>query len=157
MALQPSHPALEHPAVRALAVVLFAVGTTLVVSSMWVLGVTGTYLGDYFGILMDHMVTGFPFNVVGDPMYWGSSANFLATALWYAKPAGIVLSVIVVVTYTVALRYEGYVVLLTRPFTAAIYKQAEERKRVGRQRPSWAGPGVSTSVASPAQAQPRNL
>lgn len=33
--------------------ILFAWGSTLVVSSMWKLGVTGTYLGDYFGILMN--------------------------------------------------------------------------------------------------------
>ena len=30
---------------------------------MYALGVTGTYLGDYFGILMDEPVTSFPFNV----------------------------------------------------------------------------------------------
>lgn len=35
-----------------LAAILFTVGSTLVASSMWKLGVTGTYLGDYFGILM---------------------------------------------------------------------------------------------------------
>ena len=64
---QPVHPTLLHPAVRVAAVLLFAVGTVLVVSSMWALGVTGTYLGDYFGILMDAMVTGFPFNVLSDP------------------------------------------------------------------------------------------
>ena len=109
LAAQPTNPALENNAVRALAVVLFAVGNVLVISSMYMLGVTGTYLGDYFGILMDHMVTGFPFNVVADPMYWGSSANFVAVALWYAKPAGLLLSVVVIVTYAIALQFEGYV------------------------------------------------
>lgn len=38
---------------KALAVVSFLTGTVLVVSSMWTLGITGTYLGDYSGILMD--------------------------------------------------------------------------------------------------------
>ena len=51
-------------------------------TSMYALGVTGTYLGDYFGILMDDMVTGFPFNVVPDPMYVGSTISFFAVALW---------------------------------------------------------------------------
>lgn len=50
---------------------------------MWALGITGTYLGDYFGILMDDIVTGFPFNVMGDPMYWGSSMCFVGVALWW--------------------------------------------------------------------------
>ncbi|PKX94464.1 bifunctional phosphatidyl-N-methylethanolamine N-methyltransferase/phosphatidyl-N-dimethylethanolamine N-methyltransferase [Aspergillus novofumigatus IBT 16806] len=48
--------------------VLFGIGSILVLSSMYALGVTGTYLGDYFGILMDAPVTGFPFNVF--IVYW---------------------------------------------------------------------------------------
>ena len=44
-------------------------GSIFVVSSMWTLGVTGTYLGDYFGILMKERVVGFPFNILNDPMY----------------------------------------------------------------------------------------
>lgn len=42
---QPTHPLLETDLAKLLAVVLFAVGGTLVLSSMWALGVTGTYLG----------------------------------------------------------------------------------------------------------------
>ena len=78
---------------------MFVVGSTLVVSSMWKLGVTGTYLGtrsgcgkiatkvknppgDYFGILMKERVTSFPFNVTNNPMYDGSTMCFLSTALW---------------------------------------------------------------------------
>ncbi|KAF8521643.1 hypothetical protein JB92DRAFT_3275043, partial [Gautieria morchelliformis] len=33
-------------------VLLFSIGQTFVISSTWVLGITGTFLGDYFGILM---------------------------------------------------------------------------------------------------------
>lgn len=50
---------------------------------MWKLGVTGTYLGDYFGILMDDMVTGFPFDFIPSPMYNGSTLCFFAGALRY--------------------------------------------------------------------------
>ncbi|XP_073773571.1 phosphatidylethanolamine N-methyltransferase isoform X5 [Danio rerio] len=60
---------------------LMAVGSLLVISSFLALGVTGTFLGDYFGILMDQKVTGFPFNVMDNPMYWGSTANYLGLAL----------------------------------------------------------------------------
>jgi methylene-fatty-acyl-phospholipid synthase len=52
------------------------------VTSTWTLGITGTFLGDYFGILMDSRVEGFPFNVLRDPMYVGSTMCFAATALW---------------------------------------------------------------------------
>lgn len=61
---------------------LFAIGQVFVVASHWALGITGTFLGDYFGILMDHRVEGFPFNVLRDPMYVGSTMSFAATALW---------------------------------------------------------------------------
>ena len=91
---------------------------------MWALGITGTYLGDYFGILMDDMVTGFPFNVTDAPMYWGSASSFLGTSLYYRKPAGVLLTGLVVACYTVALRFED-------PFTAMIYRKREERQRNG--------------------------
>lgn len=90
---------------------------------MWALGVTGTYLGDYFGILMDAPVTSFPFNVTDAPMYHGSTLSFLATAIWRGKPAGIVLTGLVAVAYAVARQYED-------PFTGMIYaKRDEERKK----------------------------
>lgn len=73
---------------------------------MWALGLTGTYLGDYFGILMDHRVTSFPFNITDAPMYYGSTLSFLGTAILYGKPAGILLTLEVLAVYMVALSYE---------------------------------------------------
>ncbi|KAG7268386.1 hypothetical protein CRUP_026611 [Coryphaenoides rupestris] len=60
---------------------LMVVGTLLVVTSFLTLGFTGTFLGDYFGILMDEQVTSFPFSLTENPMYWGSTANYLGLAL----------------------------------------------------------------------------
>nr|OQO20419.1 Phosphatidyl-N-methylethanolamine N-methyltransferase [Rachicladosporium sp. CCFEE 5018] len=111
---QPSHPLLANPGAQALSVGLLLSGNVLVISSIWALGVTGTYLGDYFGILMDEMVTGFPFSVTDAPMYWGSTASFLGTAIWFGKPAGLVLTALVAVVYKIALTFED-------PFTAKIY------------------------------------
>lgn len=85
---------------------LFVVGNVLVLSSMYALGITGTYLGDYFGILMDDRVTSFPFNVTENPMYYGSFLSFLGTSLWYGKPAGALLSILVLGMYLIALRFE---------------------------------------------------
>ncbi|RAO65335.1 uncharacterized protein BHQ10_001347 [Talaromyces amestolkiae] len=105
---------------------LFATGNVLVISSMWALGVTGTYLGDYFGILMDAPVTGFPFNVTGSPMYWGSTLSFLGTSLYYGKVAGLLLTLEVFVLYWFALQWED-------PFTAEIYaKRERERAKVAK-------------------------
>jgi len=36
--------------------ILFFSGQLFVITSTWALGITGTFLGDYFGILMDHRV-----------------------------------------------------------------------------------------------------
>ncbi|KAK9472991.1 phospholipid methyltransferase-domain-containing protein [Dipodascopsis tothii] len=118
---QPTLAALDTPVVKAVAAAVFAAGNVLVLTSMWALGVTGTYLGDYFGILMESRVTGFPFNVTDNPMYHGSTLSFLGTALWFAKPAGIVLTVVVLAMYTVALRFE-------EPFTAEIYAKRDRER-----------------------------
>jgi methylene-fatty-acyl-phospholipid synthase len=118
---QPSHPLLLTPLATYISYGLIAAGNILVLSSMWALGVTGTYLGDYFGILMDKMVTGFPFNVTSAPMYYGSTMSFLGTAILFGKPAGILLTVEVLVVYLLALRFED-------PFTSGIYAKREKAR-----------------------------
>ncbi|KAJ1923736.1 Phosphatidyl-N-methylethanolamine N-methyltransferase [Tieghemiomyces parasiticus] len=116
---QPKAEWLDYGEVKIVAAVLWAVGTVLVVSSMYRLGITGTYLGDYFGILMDEMVTGFPFNVTGNPMYYGSFLAFVSVALWQESVAGLLLSALVLVAYLIALRFE-------EPFTASIYSKRDK-------------------------------
>jgi hypothetical protein len=83
---QPRQALLPAPLATLVPAALFAAGQTLVLSSTWALGVTGTFLGDYFGILMAARVEGFPFNVLRDPMYVGSTLCFAATALWCVCP-----------------------------------------------------------------------
>ncbi|EHK23878.1 uncharacterized protein TRIVIDRAFT_45525 [Trichoderma virens Gv29-8] len=122
---QPSHPLLTTLYSQAAGYALLAIGNILVVSSTWRLGITGTFLGDYFGILMDEMVTGFPFNVTSAPMYWGSTMNFLGTALVFGKPAGIALTVGVLIVYIIALRFED-------PFTAGIYAKREREREAAK-------------------------
>jgi hypothetical protein len=59
----------EDDRVKIVAAVLVGLGQLFVLSSFYRLGITGTFLGDYCGILMDERVTGFPFNVLDNPMY----------------------------------------------------------------------------------------
>ncbi|KAH9461625.1 hypothetical protein Pst134EA_017921 [Puccinia striiformis f. sp. tritici] len=115
---QPTHELLEQPMIQWISKATFAFGSALVASSMWALGFTGTYLGDYFGILMDEMVQGFPFSLTSSPMYDGSTLCFLGTALSYRSPAGLILTGIVYLVYQVALKFED-------PFIANIYRQRE--------------------------------
>lgn len=125
LADQPVYEAYANsPVVKLLAFAAFGFGNVLVLTSMYALGVTGTYLGDYFGILMEDRVTGFPFNINENPMYNGSTLCFFGTALYYGKPTGLVVSFFVYVMYKIALLFE-------EPFTAKIYaaKAAKESKK----------------------------
>ena len=100
---QPLYPPAHQPLVG---YGLIAAGNVLVLSSMWALGITGTYLGDYFGILMDKKVEGFPFSITGAPMYWGSTCAFLGVALVRGRLAGFLLTAEVFVMYLLALQFE---------------------------------------------------
>lgn len=118
LADQPYYAPVHQPILGS---VLFGFGSVLVLSSMYALGVTGTYLGDYFGILMDAPVTGFPFNVTGSPMYWGSTLNFLGVALYHGKVAGVALTAEVFILYWFALQWED-------PFTGEIYAKRDRER-----------------------------
>ncbi|KAK3824403.1 MAG: phospholipid methyltransferase-domain-containing protein [Linnemannia elongata] len=118
---QPKAECFQILSIQVAAYVFFIGGFTLVMSSFFALGVTGTFLGDYFGILMDARVTSFPFNVNDDPMYNGTALMSLGTALWSSSPAGIYLSGFVHLVYRVALAFEG-------PFTSEIYRKRNESR-----------------------------
>lgn len=78
---QPQWELLSHDGFRVFGYALVVVGGLFVLTSMYQLGITGTYLGDYFGILMEEKVVSFPFNVLDDPMYDGASMIFLGQSL----------------------------------------------------------------------------
>ena len=120
---QPKHAILPEPFATVVPIALAVLGQIFVLTSTWALGITGTFLGDYFGILMDHRVEGFPFNVLRDPMYVGSTMCFAAGALWYERPAGLLITLYVWFVYIIALRYEG-------PFTDMIYAKREFERAV---------------------------
>nr|XP_056722401.1 phosphatidylethanolamine N-methyltransferase [Euleptes europaea] len=101
---------------------LVAIGVVFVLSSFLALGFVGTFLGDYFGILMEAKVTCFPFSVLDNPMYWGSTSIYLGWAVMLASPAGLLLTAVVALCYTIALRYEG-------PFTEQIYRQKAAKSK----------------------------
>jgi len=123
IAEQPHAQLLPEPLNAIVPPVLVGLGQLFVITSTWQLGITGTFLGDYFGILMDHRVEGFPFNVLRDPMYVGSTMSFIGASVWYESPAGLLISLYVYVAYVIALRFEG-------PFTDMIYSKRNNKKDI---------------------------
>lgn len=101
---------------QAIAVAMWVVGTVLVLTSFYRLGFTGTYLGDYFGILMSERVTAFPFSILDNPMYVGAVINFVASSIWYGSPAGLLICMWVYAVYMAAIAFE-------QPWTDFIYSQ----------------------------------
>ncbi|XP_034297425.1 phosphatidylethanolamine N-methyltransferase isoform X2 [Pantherophis guttatus] len=122
MKSQPKLPLLDCLLGYYASVTLIAVGILLVTSSFLALGFIGTFLGDYFGILMETKVTSFPFNVTENPMYWGSTSIYFGWSLMNASPVGLVLTVVVTLCYAVALLYEG-------PFTEEIYRNKAPKSK----------------------------
>uniref|UniRef100_A0A8D1GKR1 Phosphatidylethanolamine N-methyltransferase n=1 Tax=Sus scrofa TaxID=9823 RepID=A0A8D1GKR1_PIG len=124
MLSQPQMESLGGPTGYRLGLALLGVGSVFVLSSFLALGFTGTFLGDYFGILMEARVTRFPFSVLDNPMYWGSTAVYLGWALMHASPTGLLLTLVVAAIYKLAILFE-------EPFTAEIYRQrgSQARKR----------------------------
>ena len=113
--------ALKGSSAIAVGYIIIGVGGLLVLSSAWRLGFFCTFLGDYFGILLNDRVTGFPFNVVYNPMYWGSFLIYVGDSLQHASPVGLLLTLFIGLSYVIAMRFEG-------PFTAIIYAEQEKSK-----------------------------
>lgn len=109
MSSQHPHPLLQQYAhiTHILGIACVVIGQIFVLSSFWALGITGTFLGDYVGILMDAPVTHFPFSVLKDPMYDGATLCFLGTSLYYDSPAGLFFTAVIYIVYQIALRFEG--------------------------------------------------
>jgi len=96
--------------------------------SFFQLGITGTYLGDYFRILKNERVTAFPFNILEHPMYNGSSMIFLGYGLFYLCPSAVILAIWSHIVYHVATLFEG-------PFTKKIYEERSKRILIGEKHP----------------------
>lgn len=78
---QPTWDTLNEPVIHAIGGAMFLFGLILFIGVYYRLRITGTYLGDYFGILRDERITAFPFNVVDNPMYDGSSLFHFAEGM----------------------------------------------------------------------------
>lgn len=78
---QPVWDDLDDPIIHAVSGAAFVMGLTFFIGAYYRLQITGTYLGDYFGILRDERITRFPFSVLDNPMYDGSSIFHFAEAV----------------------------------------------------------------------------
>ena len=89
-------------------------GISLVYLSYYRLGIYGIYYADSFGILCKEKVTAFPYNVIDNPLYIGSTSVFLGLAILHNSPTGLLLTVLVWFMYKLAS-------LMENPMTDLIY------------------------------------
>ena len=78
---------------------ILLIGTILVLSATYKLGIIGTFNGDAYGFLPPNIITSFPFNLFSAPMYLGSTLNFLGYALIKKSFIGIILTLLVAICY----------------------------------------------------------
>lgn len=101
---------------QVIAYTLICTGFLFIFMSFYRLGIHGIYYADYFGILMKEMVTVFPYNVLDNPLYFGSTLLFFGTSILYMSPSGFILSVLAWVMYKFAS-------ILENPMTDLIYSE----------------------------------
>lgn len=90
------------------------IGFNLTLFSYYRLGIHGIYYGDYFGVLCKEMVTAFPYNVLENPLYVGSTLLFMGFSILYRSPSGIILTILAWIMYKFAS-------FLENPMTPLIY------------------------------------
>ena len=98
-----------------LSIFVAAFGLTLIIFSSFRLGVRGVYYADYFDIKMDFTVNVFPYNIISDPLYVGTTMCFLSYALYKGSLAGLMLTSGVLLMYMVALRFEDEMLKIIYP------------------------------------------
>lgn len=106
----------------------FLAGILLVIASNNKLGLLGTHMGDHFGIYLDEKITSFPFNILENPMYTGSSMAMLGIALFFNSLTGILLSVFTFIIYN------AYSKLYEERFTSYVYSQKGEKEKLHAKR-----------------------
>jgi protein-S-isoprenylcysteine O-methyltransferase Ste14 len=88
--------------------VLILLGQFLTMSSFYKLGFYATFLADHFGLFThDAPITSFPFSLISDPMYWGSSISYFGIALSQSSPSGLLLTLWIIIIYKLAIIQES--------------------------------------------------
>ena len=78
---------------------LAAFGFVLLIGAFIRLGLRGLYFGDHFGFLFKEKVTEWPYNWFDHPQHLGTSFFFFGMSLAYCSPAGLLISMFILLTY----------------------------------------------------------
>jgi methylene-fatty-acyl-phospholipid synthase len=78
-----------------------AFGLVLLTMSFYRLGMRNMYFGDHFGFLFKERITSFPYNIVDDAQYVGTTFFFMGFSLCYHSPTGVFLTLVINVLYKV--------------------------------------------------------
>ena len=117
--------------ITSIAVLIFLIGCSFVFGAYYRLGISGTYYGDHFGIVMDEKIESFPFNVTDHPMYNGAITIYLGFVVYFRSVTGILLLAVLFGMYKFAEYAED-------PMTDKIYgnkeKEGEKQKEKEKQK-----------------------
>ncbi|CAH1800184.1 unnamed protein product [Owenia fusiformis] len=121
MAEQPKWAVLQNDTVEAIGNGLTIFGLVMVLSTWYQMGYTGILYGDYFDILKNERVTGFPYNVFNDPQYLAFNIVTFGTSVSHGSFIGLLLSI-----YHVFLMKT--IAWLEDPFTSMIYEKRAKQE-----------------------------
>lgn len=107
--------------VTAIALLMVGSGFALNFMAYYRLGIHGIYYADYFDVLFPEMVTAFPYNVMNNPLYVGSTLLFVGNALFFRTPSGLLLGAVAWIMYKFAS-------ILENPMTELIYSPENIKK-----------------------------
>eukprot|EP00026_Physarum_polycephalum_P018554 Phypoly_transcript_20186.p1 GENE.Phypoly_transcript_20186~~Phypoly_transcript_20186.p1 ORF type:complete len:198 (+),score=23.30 Phypoly_transcript_20186:89-682(+) len=118
---------LPHDVASVLGTGLFIFGILLNLWTLQALGIKGMYNGDSFGFLMDAPVTGGPYKFFNDPQYFGTTAAFLGSAIYYQSRSGYIIAAVVGLIFYISVKFiEGP--HLNRIYSAKNKKKSQKAK-----------------------------
>ncbi len=95
--------------------IFIIIGSYLIVSGFKLLGLRGMYFGDHFGYVLPHKIEKFPYDQLEDPQYFGIKLVYFGISIAYVCPAGLILSLILLLSTQLSLEVERRKLMIFYP------------------------------------------
>jgi methylene-fatty-acyl-phospholipid synthase len=81
-------------------VIFLCIGSLFWLTSLWKLGLRGSYFGDHFGFILKKKIESFPFNILENPQYNGSKLFLLGQSIIMRSLIGVILTLFISFLYS---------------------------------------------------------